>query len=601
MLFGFKRKAAAPTAAEWRARGNAALGEARLHDAAEGYRQALAADPADGASSLNFGYVLLEQGQLGEAAGALERAAALMEGQADLLADAAFLLGRARHMQGDRGAAVDSFRRALAARPAFPEALQELIPLLNADGRAAEAVACAQSAAAASADPQVQMLLAQSLHAAGRAGEALEPLAKVLAVHPDDGNALACRGNVLLELGRAAEALADFDRVLQAHGRTPDALANASGACMRLDRPEPALQLADEALRGDPTHRAALHNKASALMEQMRVAEGIAEAQRAARLYPGDPDLQWVLAVGLLRQGEFAAGWRAYEARWQAKGFLAPGGRASTNKPQWTGAQSLQGRSIFLYPEQGLGDTIQFLRYVPLVAQRAREVLLTVQPAILPVLGELPSNVRVLRAGEALPAHDLQCPLMSLPLAFGTTLADLPAQVPYLRADPARVQQWRSRLPGEGRPRVGIVWSGNPGHGNDRNRSIALEAFRAIDPGQVQFVALQPQVRESDRAALAGWSAAFDAGPHLQDFGDTAALLATLDLVVAVDTSVAHLAGALGRPVWIVVARIPDWRWMMDRSDTPWYPTARLYRQSQPNDWTSVLGQVGANLAGLRR
>ena len=602
-MFGFWRKAstapvAAPTAADWRARGNAALGAGKLREAGDCYRQATAADPADAAGWLNLGYVLLEQGQARDAAVALERATSLAATQVDVQADAGYLLGRARLLQGDTRGATEALRRGVAARPAFVEALQELVPLLIASGQAAEAVACTQ-AAAASGNPQGLMLLSQSLHAAGRAAEALAPLAAVLAAHPGDAGALACRGNVLLELRRPAEALADFEGALQAHGRAPDALANASAALLALDRPADALELADEALRADPRHRAALHNKACALKDQGRVAEALAQAQQASHLHPGDPDLAWVLAVSHLLQGDLARGWQAHEARWQAKGFLAAAGRPATTQPQWTGEQPLAGRTILLYAEQGLGDTIQFLRYVPLVAQRAGTVLLHIQPAVVPVLGPLPANCRVLQAGEALPGHDLQCPLLSLPHAFRTTLADVPAAVPYLHADPARVEAWRDRLPAGDKPRVGIVWSGNPGHGNDRHRSIALSTFRAIDPGQVQFVALQPQVRERDQAALAQWSGLFDAGPQLRDFGDTAALLEALDLVVTVDTSVAHIAGALGRPVWILLPHVPDWRWMLERDDSRWYPTARLFRQPAVGDWASVVAQVRSELGRL--
>jgi hypothetical protein len=287
--------------------------------------------------------------------------------------------------------------------------------------------------------------------------------------------------------------------------------------------------------------------------------------------------------------------------RWRAEGFAAHQPAPDSSQPQWTGQVPLEGRSILLFAEQGLGDTIQFLRYVPLVARRAARVLLQLPPALLPVLPDPGANCRVLRPGEPVPPHDLQCSLMSLPYAFGTALADIPAEIPYLQADADRRAHWAQILASARRPRVGIVWSGNPQHRNDRRRSIPLPMFRAIDPGAVQFAALQPQVRDADREALAGWPDVLDFGPELRDFAETAALIEALDLVVTVDTSVAHLAGALGKPVWILLPYVPDWRWMLDRADSPWYPTAKLYRQDADRDWAPVLARVRSDLAELAR
>lgn len=601
-MFGFRRKAAVTagaSAAEWRQRGNAALAQGRLHDAADCYRQAAAADPADAEARVNLGYVLLEQGALLEAADMLSQAVELAGERPGLVADAQFLLGRAHRLQGQDERAAAGFRAALAARPGFAEALQELVPLLLAAGHAAEAAASAQRAVLAAPHPQVRMLLAQALHAAGRAADALAPLEAVLAGNPDDADALACRGSVLLELGRHEEALASFERVLAVHGRHPDALANASAALLRLERNEEALALAEEALRLQPAHRVSLHNRSCALTNLLRVDEALQGAREATLLHPDDADLQWSLGVAHLLRGELAAGWQAHEARWRAKDFPGALSRVFTVAPQWTGAQPLEGLCILLHAEQGLGDSIHFVRYLPLVAARARQVLLHIQPSLVPLLAQLPANCRLLQAGEAIPPHDLQCPLLSLPHAFRTTLATVPAQVPYLRADTARVPQWQQRLAPIAHPRVGIVWSGNPQHGNDRNRSIPLQSFAAIAQEGIGFVSLQVQVRETDRAAMARWPGLLDAGPLLHDFGDTAALVSVLDLVVTVDTSVAHLAGALGKPAWVLLPYVPDWRWMLGREDSPWYPGMRLFRQPVRGDWNTVLQRVRSELGTL--
>lgn len=599
-MFGFRRKKTpAAGAAEWRARGNAALAQGKLVEAADCYRQAAACDPADAEARVNLGYVLLEQGRAAEATEVLAQAVALAAGRAGLLADAHFLLGRGHRLQGQDGLAVDCYRAALAARPAFPEAVQDVVPLLLAAGRAQEAVALAEGAAGTAPGTQDLMLLAQALHSAGRGAEALAPLDTVLAREPGNQVALECRGNVLLELGRCEEALASFEHVLGVHGRQADALANASAALLRLERNEQALALVEEALRLQPAHRVSLHNRSCALTNLLRIDEALLRAREAALLYPDDADLQWSLGVAHLLRGDLAPGWQAHEARWQAKDFPGALSKAFTAAPQWTGAQGLEGRSILLHAEQGLGDSIHFVRYLPQVAARARQVLVHVQQALVPLLAQLPANCRLLQPGEAIPPHDLQCPLLSLPHAFGTTLETIPAGVPYLRADPARVPQWQQRLAPVAHPRVGIAWSGNPQHGNDRNRSLPLRSFAAIAQEGVGFVSLQVQVREGDRAAMAQWPGLLDAEPWLQDFGDTAALVSALDLVVTVDTSVAHLAGALGKPVWVLLPYVPDWRWMLEREDSPWYPGMRLFRQPARGDWDSVLQRVRGELRAL--
>jgi hypothetical protein len=278
---------------------------------------------------------------------------------------------------------------------------------------------------------------------------------------------------------------------------------------------------------------------------------------------------------------------------------VAFGGQAlEVDAPRWQG-ESLQGRAIFLHTEQGLGDAIQFLRFVPIVARQCRSLLLLLQPALEPLVRpQLPANCRIVLPGAPLPAVDFHCPLMSVPTVLATTLQTLPAEVPYLRAVSDAVQAWRERL-GPGGLRVGVAWSGNPAHTNDNNRSMGVETFRAVATEGCRFFTVQPHTREADRQPMAQWQQVADVGRTLRDFADTAALMEALDLVITVDTSVAHLAGALGRPVWILVPYVPDWRWMLERADSPWYPTARLFRQQAPGDWGPVLQQVRSELAKL--
>lgn len=596
--FRSKPDAPAAPAAQWRAQGNAALGRNALGEAEHCYRKAIETDPADPLARVSLGYVLLEQGRAAEAAECLTQAIARAGSQPDALADSHYLLSRVRRAEGDDSAAEGSLRAALAARPGFAEAARDLVTLLLAAGRAGDALEIARGAPACDSSPDIAMLLAQALHAAGDTPQAVAILDALLAREPAHAGALQSRGSLLIELGRAQAALRDFDQLLAARGPNPDDLCNRAAALLRLNRATDALASVDAALAIAPAHAQALHTRGQALLALLRVQEARDFSSEALRRLPDNADLEWNCAVAHLLLGEFEPGWRAHEARWRAAGFMPPPAAARL-APRWTGRESLRDATILLFAEQGLGDTIQFLRYVPLVAAQAREVLLQIPPEIAPLVNAPAANCRVVARGEALAVPDFQCPLLSLPHAFGTRVSSVPADIPYLQGEPGRVEAWRRRLGRGASKSVGIAWSGNPRHANDFNRSIPLREFRAIAGAPVQFVALQPQVREADRPVLDAWPRLLDAGPDLADFGDTAALLTALDLLVTVDTGVAHLAGALGRPVWILLPCSPDWRWMLSRTDSPWYPTARLYRQSAPGAWGAVLEQVAGDLRRL--
>lgn len=595
-LRGDAKPAKLEEARAWRSRGNAALAQGALDEAEQCYRHALAADAGDSASALNLGFVLGEQGRAEEALASLGQALAGLDDEKDLQVDARFLLGRAHQALGHANHAIVQYETALAARPAFDEALGALVELQLASGQPALALASARAGAATTPSAFRTMLLARALHACGHGADALRCVEDVLEREPGHFGALDARGNLLLEQGRPDDARAAFEQAIALHGAQGEMLGNLAAALLKLDRPADALRCAEAALLDQPTSRAALHNKGQAFLNLLRVQEARDVTLHALTLYPHDADLRWNLAVAHLLLGELAPGFAAQEARWQAAGFVSGVPAEILQRPRWMGREALAGKTILLYAEQGLGDTIQFVRYVPLVAARAKEVIVRAPSALAPLLGELAPNCRVLTDGAPLPAADWQCPLLSLPLAFGTTLADVPAPVPYLRADPARVRGWQARLPQDHRTKVGIVWSGNPSHTNDRNRSFALAQFKTLATCDAHFVSLQAQVRESDRAAASLWPELLPFGASLGDFSDTAALIEALDLVITVDTSVAHLAGALGRPVWILLPFCPDWRWMLDRADTPWYPTARLYRQNAPGAWQPVLARVRADL-----
>jgi hypothetical protein len=299
---------------------------------------------------------------------------------------------------------------------------------------------------------------------------------------------------------------------------------------------------------------------------------------------------------GILRllMGDFTRGWPAYEWRVRATAPYAE----QLAQPLWSGEQSLSHRTLLLYGEQGLGDIIQFCRYVPMVAGRAGRVVLEVPSALKALLGHFAGEVEVIAAGEARPPFDLHCSLLSLPRVFATTIATMPADVPYLSVPDASLEKWRARLPNSGLRRIGIVWAGNPKHKNDRNRSIPLrEMLPLLAQPDATFFSLQKDLRAEDADVLRSEPSLVQLAEGMDSFADTAAIISLLDLVISVDTSVVHLAGALGKPVWVLLPRAPDWRWMLDRDDSPWYPTARLFRQTRWRDWSNVIGRVAAELS----
>jgi hypothetical protein len=300
--------------------------------------------------------------------------------------------------------------------------------------------------------------------------------------------------------------------------------------------------------------------------------------------------------VALLRQGDFQNGWPEHEWRLKARSQFPVRPFA---QPQWTG-QDVTGKAILLHAEQGFGDTIQFVRYVPLVAARGARVILECQPELCGLLKDVPGAERVIGRGDPLPAFDLQCPLLSLPRAFNTMLQTIPAQHAYLMVDPERVQQWRAKLSlAHQSVNVGLCWAGSSTHSNDANRSIDPARLAPLACDGVTFYSLQKRDRSEAAPDVSATLALRDLGNQLVGFVDTAGVIANLDLVISVDTAVAHLAGALGQPVWLLLPFAADWRWLLSREDSPWYPGMRLFRQQRAGDWEGVIRRVAEELSGL--
>ena len=421
--------------------------------------------------------------------------------------------------------------------------------------------------------------------------EALAYFDLVNEMRPEDAEVAHMRSTCMVRMRRFDDALPEVRKVLASKPGHVDALNNLGTIHQSRGRHEEALPCFDQALALRPDFIHAMNNKAFSLTELQQFEKAFAIYERVAALEPDNATLRWNTAMLHLLQGDFEKGWIRRDARWTA---FSQQGRSFT-QPAWRGDMPVEGKTVLLYSDEGLGDTLQYARYVPMLAARGARIILQVEPAIRPLLSGMPGVSQCLSTIE-LPEFDLHCALSDLPLAFETRLETIPSEVPYLRAPAARLRAWEDRLGQHDRLRVGLVWSGNPAHQNDHNRSIALHMLAPILDSGASFVSLQKGVRDSDRPFLAERSEIIDLTEHLTDFSETAALMSCLDLVIAVDTSVAHLAGALGRPVWVLLPFTPDFRWLLDRDDSPWYPTARLFRQNASREWGSVIERVRVEL-----
>ncbi|MDI1339083.1 tetratricopeptide repeat protein [Polaromonas sp.] len=492
--------------------------------------------------------------------------------------------------------ALASYDRALQLQPDYAEALVNRGNTLWELQRAEEALASYDLAV--DIDPGNLEALGNRGSVLGdlkRPAQALESFDRVLEIRPDDAQVLCNRGNALLDLKRAEEAVASCDRALQVRPDFAEALSHRGNALRALNRNSEALESYDRALRIRPAYAEAWNNRGAALQDLNRHAEALESCARALQLEPGNVEAHWNEALCRLMLGDFVQGWQSYEWRWKRE--LNKNQLRKFPQALWLGKEALEGKTILLHAEQGLGDTLQFCRYAKEVAALGARVVLEVQPALKSLLQGLEGVSLLLGRGERLPDFDYHCPLLSLPLAFQVDLGNISGE-PYLHSDPDKRQAWQERLGPTRNKRIGLVWSGSTGHQNDHNRSLALQDVKALleSHRQADYFSLQKEHRPADQRTLANTPGVQFLGESLEDFSDTAAVVAMMDLVITVDTSVAHLAGALGKEVWILLPFSPDWRWLLDRSDSPWYASARLFRQPTPGDWVSVLGLVQAAL-----
>jgi tetratricopeptide (TPR) repeat protein len=564
-------------------------------EARAAYRRAIQSKPTSGLPYANDGNLYFREGRFEEAVRCFAAAAVRLPGHADVLGNLGLALAKLDRLDEAEAA----FRKAIALAPAQSRNHLNLGSVHRRKGELGKALASSRQAVRL--DPlcaQAHSNLGNALADTGRFQEAIASYNRALTIKPDDAEVQRSLGDTLLSERDLDAAEACYRKALELQPESIDAQNSFGNLLLHRQKIDEAEEVYRRILARTPGHAEALANLGTAYLRRARPSEALECYLQAVESNPNHAGLHYNLGIACLLAGDYDSGFREYEWRWDFKELRTP--RKDFRQPQWQG-EPLEGRRILLHAEQGLGDTIQFARYAPLVTARGGEVILQVQPTLKRLLASMDGVAAVVARGESLPEFSMQCPLMSLALAFGTTADTIPAKTPYLRAEPREVVEQGRRCPGKGL-RVGLAWAGNPKNRSDARRSMPLEALVPLGaiPG-VSLISLQQGSAAGQIAQVAERLDIQNACVLNVEMADTAALVAGLDLIVTVDTSVAHLAGAMGKPVWVMLPFSPDWRWLLDRDDSPWYPSARLFRQASAGDWGSVVEQIARELRALSK
>jgi tetratricopeptide (TPR) repeat protein len=588
----------------WHLLGIVALQSQQPQRALELIEKAISVDPqiAEFHKSLGNALVLLHRSEA--AIPSYERSIALRPD----VAETHFKLGNAFYNTKRDEAAVTCYDKALALESGYLDAYNNR-GLALANLKRYPAALASYDAAIALKDDFAPAYSNRGLvlKELSRFEEALAGYDRAIGLKPDFAEAHSNRGLTLKELNRFEEALSSYDRAIALKPDFAEAHSNRGLTLKELNRFDEALFSYDQAIALKPDFAEAYSNRGLVRQDRHQLEAALADFSRAIALKPDFAVAYFNRAMASLMVGDYQHGWQDYEWRWKGDSGPIIKDVRHLAQPCWLGQESIAGKNVLLHSEQGLGDTIQFCRYAKCVADCGARVILEVQPPLHGLLAGVEGVSQVLTQGDPRPAFDYYCPLLSLPLAFKTTLATLPARTPYIKSDARKALYWKERLGAKVKLRVGLVWSGGfRAHQpelwaiNDR-RNVPLSKFAALKHPDIEFYSLQKgQPAESELADLVArnWD-----GPHLTnfaaelgDFADTAALVEQLDLLISVDTSTAHLAGAMGKPVWILNRFDACWRWLLDRTDSPWYPSARLYRQESAGDWDGVIRRVASDL-----
>jgi tetratricopeptide (TPR) repeat protein len=506
-------------------------------------------------------------------------------------------LGLIAHQTGRNDIAAELIRRAIVLSPGRPEAHYDLGIVLKDAGQLDEATAAFRQSIALNPNiPEAHFNLGITLQDKGQLDEAMAAFRQAIVLRAHYAEAHGNLGNVLRDKEQLDEAITAYRQAVVINPNLSEAHSNLGIALRDKGQLDEAIAACRNAITLRPDFAKAYGNLANALKEKGHFEEAIAAYRHAIALNPNSPETHYNLSFAMLARGDFQPGWEEYEWRWKCKNFPSP--RQNFAQPNWDG-NPLDGRTILLHTEQGLGDAIQFIRYVPLVAQRGRRIIIQCQEELHRLFQTMAEKVQVVAHGQPLPAFDFHSPLLSLPRIFETTLSNVPQIVPYLKADADDAKTWQRRIGDDSQIiNVGLAWAGSSAHKNDRNRSIKLASLSPLvqTPG-VRFFSLQKGDAAAESKTPPTDMELIDWTNELNDFADTAALIANLDLVIAVDTAVAHLAGAMGKPIWTLLPFVPDWRWLLHREDSPWYPSMRLFRQPSLGDWNSVVTRVAETLS----
>lgn len=572
------------------------LGKLHVHEgepdqAIDCFLKALSIQPEFAEGHNDMGLALQAQDNLDAAIQSYQRALSFKSDYAEAHGNLGFALQR----QGKREAAIASYRNALAINPDLAIVHNNLASVLQVQDKLEEAIAHLQKAITINPrSAEAHCNLGVALKIQGKLEAAVECCQKSLSINPDYAEAHGNLADALQAQGKLDAALEGYHRALALKPDLEEVHNNLGNVYKTQGKFDAAVEQYRQAISLKPGFASAHLNLGQAFVEQGMQERAIQCFQNAISIKPNFVDAHLNLSLSQLQMGHFEQGWAEYEWRWQSTQMQLI--KYDYKQPLWLGKVPLRGKTILLHHEQGFGDTIQFCRYAKLVAAQGATVLLLVPAELKSLLARLEGVSQVLAESEPLPPFDYHCPLMSLPLAFSAQMSTIPAEDAYLGCDPTRVSKWQGKLGNKTRPRIGLVWSGSQQHKNDRNRSIPLNDLLEIISDQAQFVSLQKEIRPVDRPLLNDYKHIAHFADDLENFMDTAGLIANMDLVISVDTSVAHLAGAMGKAVWVLLPFNPDWRWMLERSDCPWYPSAKLFRQTRVGDWNSVLSLVAKEL-----
>jgi tetratricopeptide (TPR) repeat protein len=570
-------------------RGNLLRKLERYEEALSSYDQALDLEPNDETLLNNRGVTLFLLERYQASLDSYARAITLRPDYADAFTNR----GNALHELGFHDEAVESHERALSLAPGHVRARVNLGNALQETGRHEEAVRhYDQAIRLDAAHAEAYNNRAAALIELRRHDEALIDADRALDISPNYAEALGNRGSALAGLGRLQEALAAHEKAFAIQADCVQAL-NVATALQDLERHDEALEYHERALVLKPDYVEALNNRGNSLQALNRHAAAVRSYQRAIELRPGDAEAHWNEGLARLTLGDYKGGWPKYEWRWRNPRLEVT--QPPLDVPVWTGEEALDGKTILVFQEQGYGDAIQFIRFVSLLASKSGTVVVACDQNLLRIFASAPGVAQATAGPLSAFDVDYQVSLMSLPFALGITLRNLPADVPYVEADPRDVDGWRERFVGlAGRRKVGLAWSGNPQFAAAAQKRCPVDVLESLlSVEDIAWVSLQKDAASEDldrlRAAAPGL---LSCGEELGDFAATAAAITPLDLVITVDTAVAHLAGALGKPVWIMLPFAADWRWLVERADSPWYPTGRLFRQRAARDWAELVGRV---------